>query len=169
MNGTLFDRIIYIGTGGVLALISLQVLMNAVSDPFEARRLDLSERLRQGQARGAVDLRPHWSFAEWQMALKGKDTLWAELVAAPPPPPAPPPKAEPCPPPCEALKDVSASRHQIGGKVKIILPSNPRGQFMEVGEVIFGATLESYDRDFVVFRVFCSSQNKDLYCKLPRL
>jgi len=169
MNAALFDRIIYIGGGGLAVLILLQIAMNAFGDPFESRRMELSDRLRQSQARGAVDLRPNWSFAEWQQTLKGKDSLWRELVAAPPPAPAAPPAPEPCPPPCERLKDVTASRHQIGGRVKIILPSDPRGQFMEVGEVLNGATLESYDRDFVVFHVFCESQQKDLYCKLPRM
>lgn len=164
-----FDRMVAIAAGGFVLLILFQVVANALTDPFEARRMELSDRLRQSEARGALDLRPVWRFAEWQQSLKSKDSLWRELVPPPPPPPPKPPAPEPCPPPCKGLEDVVASRHQIGGKVKIILPGNPRGQFMEVGETLYGARLESFDREFVVFHVYCESQDKDLYCKLPRI
>lgn len=164
-----FDRILYIAAGGMVLLVFFQVVANALSDPMETRRIALSDRLLQGEARGAIDLRPSWRFDEWQQSLQGKETLWRELVAPPPPPPPKPPTPEPCPPPCKGLEDVIASRHQIGGKVKIILPDNPRGQFMEVGEMLYGARLESFDREFVVFHVYCESQGKDLYCKLPRV
>jgi len=74
--------------------------------------------------------------------------LWEELV--PPPPPPPPPPEQP-PNLKDKLKGVTPMKAQIGDRLKIRVPSSPKGALFGVGDNINGLVISEINKDYVVF------------------
>jgi glutaminase len=64
------------------------------------------------------------------------------------------------------LKEVQATRAQIGQKVQIKTPENPKGAFYAVGDAMGKFTIKTITKEFVEFSLDWKGQ--ELTAKLPR-
>jgi len=145
------ERLAYLlGALAVAAVLAFMV-MNAVTDPLARERSWLETELRYVDKVPIAEIGGGSNADRWGKTILAQEFLWESLIPPPPPPPPkPPPKPKP-PDIAKALEGVEASRAQIGNKVKIITPDNPRGEWMALGETIKGATLEAITRTEVKF------------------
>jgi hypothetical protein len=155
-------------TAAMAAALLLVAVLGTVGFKFVfnpmAPRLDqLEEQLAEIKPVEVKYGKPNWDFEQWQLSLANKPGLWKILVEPPPPPPAPPP-----PPPdmSKLLTGISASRAQVGGKVRIIKPDSPRGEFMAVGEKINNCAIKEITKTDVIFSI--THLGKELTYKMPR-
>lgn len=161
-------RYIMIITGGIVVCILGLVVMNMVDSPMKARSEDLQVRLLDNPVQtsdAGVDVVP---VEEWNRVILAKNTVWRSLVAPPPPPPPLPPPPPQEPKVEQMLAGVSATRQQVGDKVKFVLPDNPKGEFLGVGDSINNVAINSISKTEVVFIYNWAPGNKVLTYTMPR-
>ena len=66
------------------------------------------------------------------------------------------------------LTGVSATRQQVGDKIKFILPDNPRGEFLGVGDSINSIKIKTINKTSVLFSYIWPQMNKELTYSMPR-
>jgi len=151
-------------------LIGARILLGLVSNPMNGIRADLDRELTQVPV-GVGTVRAHNDFAAIQNTLAARAPLWKVLIPAPEAPKeepvaAPGPKA---PDLAALLKDVSVGRGQIGeGKIRLHTPEAPKGEWVAVGTVINGCTLDSFTQEKVIFTYKWKEGGKELSITLPR-
>ncbi len=137
------------GAGILIFVINCGILVYMiVEEPVKKRHKWVEEELAKIETMEVEFERPNYEFEQWHHDIVGKPKLWTYIVPPPPPPPKPPPK-----PPniWDTLKDVQVTRQQIGDKVKIITPKDPRGSFYGVGETVMGLEIIEITRKDVTF------------------
>jgi hypothetical protein len=149
-------------------LIGAMAAWQALSQPFAENRRALAERINAIERTPPPEPETPWAFGAWQAGIHSKPGVWNVLTEAPPPPPPPPPPPAKCPDINDMLKGVKAARAQVGAKVKIILPDEPKGKFMAIGERINGCTLTNITKEAVEFEFHCKERDQTLKKSIPR-
>jgi len=142
-------------TIAITVAIAIIMAINALLNPMRARQQELDAKLAVVTPTELSFNQTQASLDQWQLAIAGKPALWNPLIAplpAPSAPPGPGPNIE------KMLEGITVSRQQVGSKVKIISPSNPRGSFVAVGEQVNGATIKEISRTTVTFSVNWNGQ-----------
>lgn len=135
--------------GGVLfAGLCALILLNFAMNPLGSRADALAQQLRNVETSPPDTGSLGWNFDAWHASIMAKPKLWEELV--PPPPPPPPPPEQP-PNLKDKLKGVTPLKAQIGDRIKIRVPSSPKGALFGVGDNINGLALSEITKDSVVF------------------
>lgn len=162
------ERVLNMAGIGILLMIGAALLLNLFNDPMAARRKDLERRLADiGTEPDQNGIAPAESKG-WDRTITEKRGVWQELIPPPPPPPPPPPEPPKRPDLAQMLSGVRATRQQVGGKAKFILPDNPRGVFLGEGEKINGVSIVSFSRTEVVFSYVWREMNQELTFTMPR-
>lgn len=154
----------------VSALLVARMLLYLFVDPMDAVRADLARALAEPPGAKALG-GDGYDYAALQNAIAARPALWQELVAAPAPPPeAPQEVARPNAPDLAALLEgITIGRGQIGeNKIRLHTPEAPNGQWVAVGTVINGCTLDSFTPDEVIFTFDWKEGGKTLSLALPR-
>jgi len=144
-------------------LVLLAMLLRFIFNPMEARRVALNEQLSQIKPQVVRYDRPNIDVATLTSSITSKPAIWDAIVPPPPPPPPPP---EPEPNLNEMLKDIVVTRQQVGQRVKIVTPANPRGMFKGVGETVKDVVIKEITREEVIFVL--QWKNKELTVTLSR-
>ncbi len=160
------ERRILIVCGMLLAVILVAILFGLVRDSYAARREALAADLGAIRPVEVSFDNPNWDFEKWQKTVAGKPALWQELIAPPPKPPPPPPPP-PKPPDTKAMiKDVVATRSQMGPRAKIKTKTDPKGTFLGVGDQVNGMTIKEITKTTIVLSL--TWQNQELTETLER-
>lgn len=153
----------------ITVMLLLLTLYRTVVNPMDQERLALTEALDAIPAQAPLDDHRGQDYAQVMQRIDRVPHLWQELVA---PPPAPAPTAPPRPnaPDLDAmLSDINVGKAQIGTtKIKIFSPESPRGEWVSLGAVINGCTLESFTSDEAVFRYYWEAGDETLRLAIPR-
>jgi len=159
------ERILHILGIAVIAAVIAVVVMNFTRDPLAGRRQAFAEQMERVPLTPAVRADEEMDTARLRMAVAAKPRLWDELVeevVVPPPPPRPPDVLA-------KLKGVVVTRQSVGDKVKIILPKQPRGVWVGVGEeVINGCVLKEVDNFNAIISYYWAYNNEELTVQLVR-
>lgn len=148
---------------GILILFVLsQIVMNFLFDPTEVRRQNLSRDLQSVPPSSRLSDSSNVDIDEWGQKIIDKKDLWKPLVPPPPPPPPPPPAPPKRPDVAQMLQGVKASRQQIGQKIKIFTPEEPRGVLVGVGDTVKGCKVQSFDRSTVTFVYFWQEGKEEI-------
>lgn len=159
-------------TLAIVGLIVAMMLWNLAFSPMSAERAALEAELAQVPASAGVAEAMAHDFTQLHAQIAAKPALWQELVG-PPAPPTPKPVVPPAPPStpdvAAMLQDLGMAPGQIGKlRMKVITPSNPRGDWMKVGDTYNGCRLISFTREEAVFSYVWKERNKEIIVTLPR-
>jgi len=152
-------------TGILLALFLYRGVFNPMSDA----RASLARSLKEVPEQAPLGDHSGQDYAQLMQRIDRAPHLWQELIAPPPAPaPAPPPK--PNAPDMDAmLADINVGKAQIGTtKIKVFTPESPRGDWVSLGTVINGCTLESFTSEEAIFRYYWEAGDETLRLAIPR-
>jgi len=146
------SRWFFTGMAIALALICVLVVNQLVRSPVEGRKALLDEQIagaRHVEAGG--DDAPQRPYDEYQRIVGERASLWTPLIGLPEAPEQPPDWEQ-------LLKGVAPTGAQIGEppdvKIKLTLgPNDRRGDWVEKGMVVNGATITDITEDEVVFTI----------------
>ncbi|MBI1318017.1 MAG: hypothetical protein GC168_03575 [Candidatus Hydrogenedens sp.] len=164
----MLDRTTLLLCAAIVVPMAGVMAYNAAVDPLAERRVWLAEQvgmletLRPPPSLGGSEI------SEWQTAMQSRPNAWDAITTPPPPVKEAPPPPKECPDVKAMLEGVNPGRAQIGKKIRIATPDNERGDWYEVGDVVKGCKIESFDRDVVTFTFHCKEQNKTITVKKPR-
>ncbi len=157
------------GAIALTALLLLLTLYRGALNPMNQERDALKRALAEIPAQAPLDDHPGQDYARLMQRIDRAPHLWQALVAPPPAPAvAPPPKAS-APDLDAMLADIRVSKAQIGTtKIKIFTPESPRGEWIRLGTVINGCTLESFTGDEAIFSYYWKAGDETLRLAIPR-
>lgn len=163
VNGPRVERAATVITGAVVAVCLLAMLFRFIFNPMDERRAALETKLALIKPRAVTYEKRDVDCSTLAKAIAAKPAIWDAIVPPPPPPPPPP---EPEPDLMAMLKDICVTRQQIGDRVRISSPADPRGTFVGVGDSVKGAVIKSITREEVTFSL--DWKGKELTLTLSR-
>jgi hypothetical protein len=143
------QRYAYIGAGGILAGLSLLLVVGMALNPVRERRALLERRVANASPPPLhFDFSTDPEFETWQRMVSAQPGLWRPLVAAPKVAP-PPPLLE------QMLAGVEPTPNEMGfgERLRVQIRVDGRKDWYSVGQQIKGCTIREITKDYIQFSV----------------